>query len=374
MIALLALTALQVESKSSRREKPTCSESEKWAPIDPLDQIEKGPSSPCEKPPKGCIPFDADLFRRCTEVFAINGDFLYWQVLTGNIDYALKMKEPTWGPSDSYAQGDFESGSYSLDPGFRLGLLYFRALHDWEAKIEYTRMTGRGKNTSTNPDSDVIHLTPTWPVQPSNIALEMATSDIDFNYNVFDLLIDRHFTPNWHLRLRYGGGFTVAWMDQEWKIRYIDRVNNETNVRNEWGYTGAGLKLFSMVDWFWGYDLYMTGKFAFATLIGRYTNESWQKQTFAPTINDNPDIPVRNTHFSDTRPAFTTQFLFGPSWQRKFDSTRIEAFAGYEMNFWFNLQNVYHSTSGSPTAAKETWINNSLLGLHGLSTRLTVDF
>jgi len=27
----------------------------------------EGPSSPCEKQPSGCIPFDADLFKRCTD-------------------------------------------------------------------------------------------------------------------------------------------------------------------------------------------------------------------------------------------------------------------------------------------------------------------
>ena len=66
--------------------------------------------------------------------------------------------------------------------------------------------------------------------------------------------------------------------------------------------------------------------------------------------------------------------IIGPSWQKNLPKNRIELFAGFEMNLWINLQEVYRSTSSTAMGAKETWINSSTLALYGLTTRLTVDF
>jgi len=129
-----------------------------------------------------------------------------------------------------------------------------------------------------------------------------------------------------------------------------------------------------MVDWYWTGDLYMTAHGFFGLLVGSYSNHSKQTTTFQPTAADNIDIPVRDASYHDARPAMTAQMLLGPSYQKNFCSSRLEIFAGFEMNMWWNLQEVYHSTSGTPTDAKETWINSSLMSLYGLTTRVTLDF
>ena len=83
-------------------------------------------------------------------------------------------------------------------------------------------------------------------------------------------------------------------------------------------------------------------------------------------------------HFSDVRPTFTIQGIFGPSWQKNFCSMRAEVFAGYEINTWFNLQEMYRSgggtVNGSPENAKQTWLSNAAIALQGLTTRVTLDF
>jgi hypothetical protein len=66
--------------------------------------------------------------------------------------------------------------------------------------------------------------------------------------------------------------------------------------------------------------------------------------------------------------------LIGPSWQKNFTCNRIEIFAGYEMNLWFNLQEIYRSTSGVPSAEKQTWQTTNALVLQGLTTRIVYDF
>lgn len=316
---------------------------------------------------------EPDLFKKEVPVFSVSGSFLYWTVAEGGLDYALKMRNDAWGPTPSFAQGRFENATYGLDPGFRVEAHYFRAPHYWEMKMQYTRMTSRGKNHSSKPSGAAQFLTATWP-QIMTAPLTEAHSRIHLNYNVVDFMVDRVFIPNPHLRLKIVGAGVAAWMDQDWKVIYTDTTLATTTIRNKWHFVGAGLKTGSTVDWYLTGDFYVTGEGFLALLMGTYSNHAKQTTTFQPTPADNPAIPVRDTSYHDVRPAVTAQMLLGPSYQKNFCSTRLEIFAGFEMNVWFNLQEVYRSTSGDPTQAKETWINSSLLSLYGLTTRVTLDF
>jgi hypothetical protein len=316
---------------------------------------------------------EPDLFKQNVQVFSGSAEFLYWTVAEGNLDYALKMSQDAWGPSPSYAQGNYQNASYNIDPGFRLKLSYFRAPHFWEVMWQYTRMTNRGDSSSDKPDADLQYLTGTWP-QIIPAPLSGAHSHIHLNYNVFDWLIDRVFIPNPHLRLKLVGGAFAAWMDQDWKIRYNDAIDRTTTIRNKWHYVGAGLKSGTIIDWYWTGDLYMTAQGFFGLLLGNYSNHSRQSTTYQPDPSDNTSVPIRDAIYKDTRPVMTGQMIFGPSYQKNFCKTRLEIFAGFEVNAWFNVQEIYRSTSGSASEAKETWINSSLLALYGLTTRMTLDY
>jgi len=338
----------------------------------PMSAVIKTPKSCCCDPcyiPDG----EPDLFKRCDQIVSAHAEFLYWTVAEGDLDYALKMRHDAWGPTASFAQGRYEKATYGMDPGFRLGVLYFRAPHYWEVRWQYTRMTNRGTNHSSKPTPPQQFLTGTWP-HITNQPLAGAKSIIHLNYNIFDWFVARVFFPNPHLRFRIMGGTCLAWMDQDWKVRYTDSTPNSTTIRNKWHFVGAGLKSGSMVDWYWTGDLYMTAAGYFGVLMGNYSNHTRQTTTFQPTGNDNTAVPVRDTSFHDTRPTITLQMLLGPSYQKNFCNNRIEIFAGFEVTTWYNLQEIYRSTSGDPQDAKETWINSSLLALYGLTTRLTVDF
>ncbi len=308
---------------------------------------------------------EPDLFNRYEQIFAGNVEFLYWGTTAGGLDYALKMRHNALDPV-CYAQGRYENAKYDMSPGVRLCFLFFRALRYWEVRWQYTRMTCEGNDRSGKPDPSEQYLTGTWPQISSN-PLSGAHSHIHLNYNVFDWFIDRVFFPNPHLRLRVVGGATVAWMDQDWKVRYTDSTTTATVIRNKWHFVGAGLKNGLMVDWYWTGNLYFTAHGFFGPLIGSYSNQSKQSTSNSATL-------VRDASYQDVRPTMTTQMLLGPSYQRNFASTRMELFAGYEMNAWFNLQEIYRSTSGTASQAKETLINSSMLALYGLTTRLSLDF
>lgn len=326
------------------------------------------PCSKCDE-----LEGQPDLFKRYDQIYSGWAEFLYWTVAEGGLDYALKMQHDAWGPTPSYAQGRYETASYDLDPGFRVGLLYFRAPHFWEIRWQYTRMTLSGENESRKPDADQQFLTGTWP-QILTAPLMEARSHIHLNYNVFDWYIDRVFFPNPHLRLRVMGGASAAWMDQDWKVTYQDSAPNFTTIRNRWHYVGGGLKTGTMFDWYWTGDLYMTAQGFFGLFIGNYSNHAEQTTTAQVNPADNTTVPVRDAFYKDVRPAISAQMLLGPSYQKNYPCHRLEIFAGFEMNAWFNVQEVYRSTASTASFAKETWVTSSVLALYGLTTRVSLDF
>lgn len=330
-----------------------------------------GKEPPQPPPPP---PFDADLYRRDEQVFSFHGDFLFWRVQEGAIDYALAMQNSAWGPTECFAQGKFENATFNGDPGFRLSASFFRAPKYWEVWWQYTRFTTRGSNSSGKPDPTNEFLTGTWP-QIFTAPITNARSYIHMNYNVADLSVDRVFYPNPHLRLRFLGGASVAWINQFWRVKYSDLIGDVTTIGNRWKFIGGGLKIGTLFDWYWFWNVYMTGGATFSALLGSYHNKSLQMTNFSPVPGAfNPGVPLRNAHFSDARPAFTGQFYLGPSFQKNYFGCRMEIFAGYELNAWMNLQEVFHSTAGAPSDAKETWINTGMIALQGLTARATVDF
>lgn len=321
-----------------------------------------------EEPP----PYDADLFQKNKQVISGHAEFLYWRVQEGCLDYALTMDTQAWGPTLNYAQGTYQTQAWNGDPGFRVATSFFRAERLWEIKWEYTRMTARGSSQVSKPQESLDYLTGTFPQIMST--LSSANSSIHMNYNVFDMLIDRFFNPNPHLRLRLIAGGSAAWINQNWNVHYSDFSNHTTSVHNKWAFIGGGFKSGFMVDWFWGYDyIYATLKMLAGGYIGSYENHSKQKTDY-PQPNSNPGVPFKNATYQDIRPVFTFQIQIGPSWQKNTSHNRFEVFAGWECNGWLNIHEVYRSSFGSPSEPKETYINNSLIALQGLTTRFTVDF
>ncbi len=325
--------------------------------------------APSQHPPhpieSTTLPYDADLFKRDTPVFSLHTSLLYWRVQEGSLDYALKMG--TTAPSgNSYAIGHFHKARFDGDPGFRVALSYFRAPHYWELWAQYTRFTTRGTDQVKAPQTAGKYLVGTFPQIFAN-PLSQAKSAIHLNYNVGDLSVDRFFNPNPHLRIRFIGSTSVAWINQDWNVDYLTIMNEATNLKHAWKFIGGGLRLGTTVDWFCGHDLYLTSGASCALFVGSYENTTKQTAT-------NSLVPYAYSCYQDARAVFTIQGLLGLSWQKNFPANRVEVFGGYEVNSWFNLQEVYRSKANSAFLEKETAINTGLLALQGLTARITVDF
>jgi hypothetical protein len=329
-----------------------------------------GAESKKQEPP----PFDADLFRKDDQVFSLHGEFLFWQIWEGSLDYAIKMNQPGWGPANCYAQGKFENASFNGEPGFRIGASFFRAPKYWEIWAGYTRLTGSGRSSAGPKTPGLEYLTPTWPTIYTNATAE-AKSHIHMNYNTVDFYVARVFHPNPHLRLRVLGGAAVAWIDQNWRIQFTDTSGLfTTKLQNKWKFVGGGLRMGTMIDWYWGFDVYAAMGCTFSALLGTYTNSSLISTNDQINGSYNPSLFPGNAQFKDARPAYAGQVFFGPAYEKNLKNSRIEFFVGYELNAWMNLQEIYRSSSGAPSDPKTTYINSSMIALQGLTTRLTCDF
>jgi hypothetical protein len=328
----------------------------------------------CPVPEKEyCEAEEEDLFNKDYSAVFINGEFLYWTVSEGALDYAVVMKNPAWGPGTVGAYGDFKRAEFDWDPGFRVALGYYHREKLMNVWGEYTRLRVKNSNSVTKPDDPELFLNGTF-YQIIN-TLSSANSHIKMDYDVVDFLVARVFIPNPHLRLRLLGGLTGAILKQKWNVAYFAEAPDCcTRTRNKWRFFGGGFKIGLGIDWFWISDFYLTGKSVFGFLVGKYKNRATQRSRGFLSETFDPNIPFRDSKYNHYRPAFTTQFLLGPSWQKSFSCSRIEIFAGYEFNGWFNLHEIYRSTIGDLPNSKETYINRELLALHGLTVRMTVDF
>lgn len=318
--------------------------------------------------------YDGDLFNKDKTVWFFNAEFLYWLANESALDYAISMNRPV-GSENTAAIGNYKKANFGWSPGFRVNFGHFNAPHYWDVFGQYTYVPCFGRDHANAPKAAGQFLNGTWIEpdvgQPPIASLQSATSTIDLQYHLIDLLFTRRFHTNNHLRINVFGGPTAAFFYQKWKVHYLDTKGLSSKLRNRWQFQGIGLRLGLKFDWFLGCDLYLTGLVSNGLLSGWYKNSAFQTTT-APVDAANPVI--RDSHLHDNRLTYTAQFLTGPSWQKRFTNIRTELFAGYEFTIWTNLHEVYRSSFGPPHAAKETFINDSNLSFQGLTVRLNVDF
>lgn len=321
---------------------------------------------------------DVDLFRKDKRVAFFNVDFLYWTVNESANEYGLKMKHDPWSQTDNtFANGKYKNATFDWDPGVRISGGYFNAPHYWDVYGQYTFLHASGKNHVNAPGDTDEYLVGTW-IAPnastsSPVALKHAKSTIDFYYNVGDFIFSRRFHPNPHLRINFFGGATAAFIHQSWNVHYKDLEDQHSKVLNKWHFAGAGLRLGALIDWYMGWDLYLTSQVSAATVSGVYQNKARQT-TNAVVAGANNEKPLLNTEYNDVRLVYNTQFLFGPSWQKAFEKVRTEIFVGYEFTIWTNLHAIYRSDYSLPQSYKTPIVEDSNVCLQGLTVRWNIDF
>ena len=323
-----------------------------------------------EKKCLACSVDDSDLFRKNEEVVFVNGEFLYWTADSPDLEYAFQTDQTI--AQINYGLGDYKFANYDYKPGFRLALGWFNAPSFWQTYLQFTwmRITGSNSANRSEPfDQPLVGAFPQNVILGQELA--SASSSIKLNHELGDLIIARVFCPNPHLRLRLFGGFTGGRIKQSWNVTYTDVTNQEERIFNQFRFLGAGLRLGVDFDWFWSCNFYLTAKVSTAPLLGKYKNIG--------TINaDTGGFPYQDVKYDQTRGAYNVQAYIGPSYQYNLDCSRIEFFAGYELNSWFNVLEIVRPSEVLFNQRLITehiaHINSGMFLLHGLSARFTWDF
>lgn len=313
-----------------------------------------------------CVPepecWEHLFVERCQ--WFVHGEFLYWGVAEGDLEYANVSTKSNNLDSDSLL-GDYKTADFDFGPGFRVAASYYNCPKYWEISLQYTWMHNSGKDSVSDPEGTGI-LNPT---RQTNIGRPFvnASSKIEHDYQLGDLYVARVFDPNAHLRMRVYAGVTLGYLKQEWDVSYTNSIDIRTVDQTDWRFFGGGFRLGVTADWFWGCQFYLTGRASFATLYGGYKNER-------NYVISNDDQVIACTKYDDPRFAYHTQIMMGPSWQVPCDCWSFELFAGYEMNLWFNLKESIFALPGSTGDGRYILHSQSVLGMHGLTLRLTLGF
>ncbi len=313
-------------------------------------------------------PQEEDLFNQHEQSFLVNGEFIYWTVSEGSLDYSHRMNAST--PSNgTLASGSARRAQFDWNPGYRITAGYFRAPRFWELSGEYTFIHINGSQSVNRPSENDRYLTPTFEPRIDS-PIERATSDIHLHYKMFNLTANRVFVlkNNAHFRLKLGASVCSAWLHQRWRVGYIDAAREASTINNRWQYWGVGFRLNLGFDWFWGNDFYVTGKFTTALLTGHYKNHAKYESS------RDSGVPYGNSRYNDYRVTLNPQFILGPSYQKSIGSMRIEVFAGYEMTLWTNLQEIVRSSRSSGSGEKVTLRSRGDVAIQGLTTRLSLNF
>lgn len=128
-------------------------------------------------------------------------------------------------------------------------------------------------------------------------------------------------------------------------------------------------------DWYLGKGWSISATTSAAALLGYYSNYTKVDTNNAGTGNAPTDI--ENSHYDDNRIATQIQMQLGPSWGIMWDDWGINIFAGYELNAWFNIEELRSgdlSSSTSSITQRRTVINDSVLGLQGFVGKIQVNF
>lgn len=316
-----------------------------------------------EWPLPPCNPCEPPLFVYNCMTW-VNTEFLFWSADVGSVDYAVKMNQSTTAPA-TFAIGHYQEAKYKWEPGFRVAIGYYNYPRFWEVAAQYTWFYDKGHHHVQAPDVAGEFLNPTWNTVTAP-PFQRASSLIDLHYHLGDLIVARIFDTNPHMRLKLLGAITSGYISQSWKMRFSDFNGSFDRIKSRWHYIATGLRMGVSIDWFWGYQFYFTGKATIATLVGSYKNKTIDRLQSGVIVGD--------ATYKDTRVAFHSQILLGPSWQRPCECWTMEFFAGYELNSWLNLHETFRSQLSAQNAQKETRHASGFLGMQGLTARLTIGF
>lgn len=302
------------------------------------------------------------------------GEFLMWTAEAGDLDYAIR-NFPVPQSSDVGQIGEVEESKFGWNPGFRVALGHRFRPDFWELEAVYTYVNIDGSTKVSDPAASNRVVAPTLPSVSAQDTI-LASSCVNLYYSVFDLKLARSFLPSKRLIIRPQVGLTGAWIDRDFNVTYSGNGFPANKVKNrlEYEFSGGGMRVGLDADWYLGSGFSLFSKASLAAVLGYYKNTTETSTNNATTVN--PPANIEDSRYDDNRIVTHIQVQLGPAYGKVWNDMGILLFAGYELNAWYNVEEVRTATtlSSSSMAARRTLINDSTLGLHGFVGKIQVNF
>lgn len=334
-----------------------------------LDRLECEPMMPiCSPSPEVCY-LQGATDTGCCGWFA-DVAFLYWTVKEGGLGYAVGPG-PATSSVPSTAIGTVQSVDFDWSPGVRVSLGYLFC-DCWHLVGQYTYFNTDGSDSSSAPSIGSFHgLFPQLVGEPD--MLTSAKSKACFTYHTFDLLTSRTFLLACSLKNTLFGGITGAFINQDWKTLYVGPEPTDFQTfKSHWEFSGAGLKFGDRLDWKWRCFGFF-GEISAAILCGSYENR-FKSVSFGTVAGVVTDVKI-----DDPRIVPTIDCMIAPYYETCICGKNLKIYAAYEIQSWFNLQELLltrgaSSTENIETGGRDNRTLRGLIGLHGVTIGIRTGF
>ncbi len=274
----------------------------------------------------------------------LNTEFLWWVAKEDSLYYAqsgyssaLTSSVPPDGTVNF--NGHLERVTPDWTPGFRIGLGGNMAYDEWDILLNWTWFKSSARDSShSSSKGDLLVLWGHPDIDSgANTAngASYAKGKWFMQLNLLDLELARSFWVGKHLSLRPFFGARGAWIDQNFKIKYLLTTVpvTETKLKAESDFEGGGVRAgldarFALLG---GWSFY--GLASASMLYGHFNcdfKENWE------------NVAIARTRDGFHQAVSTAQLALGVRWDTYVHRDRYHfgLYAGWEQNIWFGLNKM----------------------------------
>jgi len=301
----------------------------------------------------------------------MDGEFLYWQNLEGNLAYAIDQPVHV-NPADPVAlEGNLKQVTYRWDPGIRVSAGWKFSPDTMDVGLIYTHFHNEGGDAVKARPGRVLK--GVFPDQLGNLISDIS-SKADLMYQLLDLQAKHPFQASNSFLMNFLFGVRGAWISQGWNTDYKTNIvifppfgtRLETLVQNTWKFSGAGLRAGLSMDWFMGWGLYAKVQTSMSAIVGRFRSKQKIDSTSLTTYAE--------VHPSDTRIIPAWEIQLGIGWRKAISQWVFKAYASWEMNLWTRLNQTYYYPTETAFDSKVGGWSRDSINLQGITAGIGVEF
>ena len=199
-------------------------------------------------------------------------DYLNWTLQRRGLDFAI----PTTDTALSVGVGEVRSLNFGPDAGFRTSLGYLTP-NGWETTFRYTSFETQANGMA---DDTLGNLWATRAHPDRNEEAETAEAFGSFDYDIFDLELQRWLVLSPSTGLAVFGGFRWADIGQNFRVDYDGQDFSDATFQNNVDMTGFGLRMGGEGHWRLTNYLSLFGRAA-GTVCLLYTSPSPRDATLS---------------------------------------------------------------------------------------------